>query len=372
MTISVTIVGAGLGGLTLARVLHVHGITATIYEAEPSAQARIQGGQLDIHEHDGQRALAAAGLMDAFRAIVHDGGDATRALDRDGNVLFDQPGDGRRPEVLRGDLRRILIDSLPAGTIRWGRKLAGVRPLGAGRHELTFTDGSTVETELLVGADGAWSKVRPLLSDAEPAYVGVSFVETYLHDADRRFPATAAAVGAGGMFALEPGKGITAHREPAGVLHAYVQLMRSGSWFADIDFNDAATAKARIAAEFPRWSSALTTLISGSDTAPVLRTINALPIGHRWDRIPGVTLLGDAAHLAPPAGDGANLAMLDGAELGEAIAGGLADIEGALAAYEAAMFSRSEVAAADAHQVLDLCLGERAPSSLIDFLTAER
>jgi 2-polyprenyl-6-methoxyphenol hydroxylase-like FAD-dependent oxidoreductase len=372
MTTSVTIVGAGLGGLTLARVLHVHGIPATIYEAEPSAQARTQGGQLDLHEYDGQRALAAAGLTDAFRAIVHEGGDATRALDRSGNVLLDQPGDGRRPEVLRGDLRRILIDSLPAGTIRWGRKLAGAKSLGAGRHQLTFTDGSAVETELLVGADGAWSKVRPLVSDAEPAYVGVSFVETYLHDADRRFPATAAAVGAGGMFALEPGKGITAHREPAGVLHAYVQLMRSASWFADIDFNDAATAKARIAAEFAGWSSALTTLISGSDTAPVLRTINALPIGHRWDRIPGVTLLGDAAHLAPLAGDGANLAMLDGAELGGAIAGGLADIEGALAAYEAAMFSRSEVAAADAHQVLDLCLGERAPFGLIDFLTAER
>lgn len=141
-------------------------------------------------------------------------GATRRALGRYGHVLLDQFGDGRRPEVLRGDLRRILIDSLPAGTIRWGRKLAGARPLGVGRHQLIFTDGSTVETELLVGADGAWSKVRPLLSDAEPAYAGVSFVETYLHDADRQFPATAAAVGAGGMFAREPGNGITAHREP--------------------------------------------------------------------------------------------------------------------------------------------------------------
>jgi 2-polyprenyl-6-methoxyphenol hydroxylase-like FAD-dependent oxidoreductase len=372
MTTSVTIIGAGLGGLTLARVLHLHGVPATIYEAEPSAHARTQGGQLDIHEHDGQRALAAAGLTDAFRAIIREGGDATRALDRQGNVLLDQPGDGGRPEVLRGDLRRMLINALPAETIRWGRKLARAKPLGAGRHELTFTDGSTVETELLVGADGAWSKVRPLLSPAEPVYVGVSFVETYLHDADRRFPATAAAVGAGGMFALEPGKGITAHREPAGVLHTYVQLMRPASWFADIDFNDAATVKARIAAEFAGWSSALTTLITGSDTAPVLRTINALPIGHRWNRTPGVTLLGDAAHLSPPAGDGANLAMLDGAELGEAIAGNPGDIEGALAAYEAAMFSRSEAAAADAHSVLDLCLGASAPFGLIDFLSAAR
>ena len=162
MTTSVTIVGAGLGGLTLARVLHIHGITATIYEAELSEHARTQGGQLDIHEQDGQRALAAADLTDAFRAIVNEGGDATRVLGRDGNVLLEQPEDGRRPEVLRGHLRRILINSLPDGTIRWGQKLAGARPLGAGRHELTFTDGLTVETELLVGADGAWSKVRPL------------------------------------------------------------------------------------------------------------------------------------------------------------------------------------------------------------------
>ncbi|MCQ9157146.1 FAD-dependent oxidoreductase [Acidomonas methanolica] len=372
MTKSVTIIGAGLGGLVLARVLHIRGISAAIYEAEPSVDARSQGGQLDIHEHDGQRALAAAGLMDAFRAIIHEGGDATRALDREGNLLFDEPENGRRPEVLRGDLRRMLIASLPPGTVRWGCKLAGLRALGASRHELTFTDGSVVETELLIGADGAWSKVRPLLSDASPTYVGVSFVETYLHDADRRFSATATAVGAGGMFALEPGKGITAHREAGGVLHTYVQLMRPASWFADIDFDDAAAAKARIAAEFDGWASALTTLITESDTPPVMRAINALPIGHRWERKPGVTLLGDAAHLSPPAGDGANLAMLDGAELGEAIAAHQADVEFALTAYETAMFARSKAAAVDAHRILDICLGERAPFSLIDFLTAAR
>jgi 2-polyprenyl-6-methoxyphenol hydroxylase-like FAD-dependent oxidoreductase len=369
MTTPVTIVGAGLGGLTLARVLHVHGIPATIYEAEPSAAARTQGGQLDIHQHNGQLALGAAGLTDEFRAIIHEGAEAARALDPHAAVLLDEPDDGTagRPEVLRGDLRQILLDALPGETVQWGRKVADVRSLGDGRHELTFADGSTVTAGLLVGADGAWSRIRPLLSDATPEYVGTTFIETYLYDADERHPATAKAVGAGAMYALTPGKGITAHREAGDILHTYVQLNRSAEWVAGIDFTDAAAATARIAAEFDGWAPELTALITDGATAPVPRMIYTLPSDHRWDRVPGVTLLGDAAHLMPPSGEGANLAMFDGAELGQAIAARPGDIEAALGAYEKAMFSRSEAEAADAYQILDLCLGDRAPFGLIEF-----
>jgi len=372
MTKPVTIIGAGLGGLVLARVLHVHGIAATIYEAEPSAEARTQGGQLDIHEHDGQVALAAAGLIDEFRAIIHEGGQATRVLDLNGAVVFEQPDDGAggRPEALRGGLRRILLESLPAATIQWGKKLTGVAALGDGRHALAFADGSIVRTELLVGADGAWSKVRPLLSDAEPEYVGTSFVETYLHDADVRHPEAAEAVGGGAMFALAPGQGIFAHREAGAILHAYVALNRPAEWFAGIDFTDAAAATARVAAEFDGWAPTLTALITDGEAAPVLRALHALPTGHRWERVPGVTLLGDAAHLVPPAGEGANLAMLDGAELGAAIAARPDDIEAALAAFEEAMFPRSRAAAADSHQMLALCLDGRAPFSLVEFFAS--
>ncbi|MEV0846365.1 NAD(P)/FAD-dependent oxidoreductase [Streptomyces sp. NPDC049954] len=367
-TTPVTIIGAGLGGLTLARVLHVHGIASTVYESDPSAAARTQGGQLDIHEEDGQRALADAGLTDEFHAIIHEGADAARVLDENGELLLDAPGDSlARPEVLRGDLRQILLDSLPDGTVQWGRKVTGVRSLGEGRHELSFADGSTVTTGLLVGADGAWSRVRPLLSDARPEYVGTTFVETYLHDVDVRHPATAAAVGPGALYVLTPGKGITAHREAGDVLHTYVQLNRSAEWFAEIDFADADAARARIATEYEGWAPHLTALITEGETAPVARMIHTLPDGHRWDRVPGVTLLGDAAHLMPPSGDGANLAMFDGAELGKAIAAHPGDVEAALTAYEEAMFPRSAAFYEDAREILDLCLGDNAPNGFLDF-----
>src|SRR6202044_3593807 len=137
-------------GLTLARVLHVHGIPATVYEAEASAGARTQGGMLDIHEYNGQLALKAAGLFDEFRRIIHEGGEASRVLDQHGTVLLDDPDEGGqgRPEVHRGALRRIRLDSRPDGTVRWGHKVTAVRALGDGRHELAFGDGSTVTTSL--------------------------------------------------------------------------------------------------------------------------------------------------------------------------------------------------------------------------------
>jgi 2-polyprenyl-6-methoxyphenol hydroxylase-like FAD-dependent oxidoreductase len=374
MSSQVTIIGAGLSGLVLARVLHVNGIPATIYEAEPSAEARTQGGQLDIHEYNGQLALEAADLTDEFRAIIHEGGEATHVLAADGTVLLDEPDDGTggRPEVLRGDLRQILLDSLPDELIRWGRRVTDVQALGDGRHELTFTDGSNMATSLLVGADGAWSKVRPLLSEATPEYVGTTFIETYLYDADERHPGAARAVGDGALFAVAPGQGILGHREPGGVLHAYVALSRPQEWTTDLDLADPAATAARVAAEFTGWAPELTALITGTDTAPVLRAIYALPIGHRWDRAAGVTLLGDAAHLMSPfAGEGANLAMFDGAELGKAIAASPGDVEAALREYEDALFPRSAQFAAESDRNHRVMFADNSPDGLLALLAGQ-
>ncbi|MEV4089316.1 NAD(P)/FAD-dependent oxidoreductase [Nonomuraea fuscirosea] len=367
-----TIIGAGLGGLVLARVLHVHGIPSTIFESEASPTARAQGGMLDIHDYNGQLALEAADLMDEFRAIILEGRQAMRLLEKDGKVLFEKGDDGTggRPEVQRGDLRRILLESLPAGTVRWGHKVSGVRTLSGGRHEVTFADGSTVETSLLVGADGTWSRVRPLLSDAIPEYTGESYVETYLYDAETRHPWAARAVGDGSMFAPAPGNAIVAHRESGNTLHAYVSLTRPLEWFDAIDFSDHAAAAARVVQEFDGWAPELTALITDADSGPILRPLFTLPVGHRWDHVPGVTLVGDAAHLVPPNGEGANLAMFDGAELGKAIAAHPEDSDAALAEYEQAMFPRtSETPQGD--ELVESLFGDNPPESLLALLAEE-
>ncbi|PTI60953.1 FAD-dependent oxidoreductase [Staphylococcus warneri] len=367
----ITIIGAGLGGLTLARVLQLNSIPVTIYEKEPSAESRTQGGQLDIHERDGQIALQRAGLFDQFQSIIHDGGAAAKVLDKDGNTIVDIPDDGNhgRPEVLRGDLRQILLQSLKPNTIQWDKKLTDIQSLEHGQHRLSFADGTTVTTQILVGADGTFSKIRPLVSDAKPQYVGTSLIETYLYDVDNQHPSAANIVGQGAMYALAPGKGIQAHREPGNVIHTYIALRQTEAELDQIDFNNSNVALKQLADQFDQWHNDLLALITESEKGPILRKIHALPVGHQWDRVPGVTILGDAAHVMTPAGEGANLAMFDGSELAQAIIEHPNDIETAFAQYEQALFPRSEKAAARADQMLGKHLSDRSPYDFAEVLS---
>lgn len=374
---AIAIIGAGPAGLTAANVLQRHGLRADIFEADAAVDARDQGGSLDLHPAEGQLALQKAGLLEAFMAIARHEDQEQRLADHaTGELLREkipEPGTGDRPEIDRLVLRELLLQPLAAGTIRWGSRLEAVVARPDGRYDLRCRAGLAGPYDLVVGADGAWSKVRTALTPVQPAYTGVTFIELWLSDVDRRHAGIARQVGHGTLFSLHGGAGIVAQRNGNATLRVYAAVRTRPEESDRPDLALAGITQDDLLSRFAGWAPSLLALIAKADRVAAVRPIVALPPGARWTHRAGLTLVGDAAHVMPPLGVGVNLAMLDAAELAEALVEG-ADWRAGQQRYETTMLDRAEGIAAQCAVAFDEMFdgeGGRAMQAQMDARQAE-
>jgi 2-polyprenyl-6-methoxyphenol hydroxylase-like FAD-dependent oxidoreductase len=336
----IAVVGAGPAGLTFARVLHRLGHPVAVLERDPAPDARPPGGTLDLHEGLGQLALDKAGLHAEFQALSRPEGQAMRILDTDGNVLRDwrpRPDERANPEIDRRQLRDLLLGPLD---VQWGRRVMQVVPGTRDGALVQFADGRQETFDLVVGADGAWSRVRPAVSPVTPHYTGVTSVETSLDDVDTCHRDLARLIGDGSVSVYGVNRSLVAQRNNGGHVKVYVKFRAPVDWHAELDLTDVEAVRSSLLARFDGWATPVLDLLRYG-TAFVHRPFYVLPVSHTWAHTRGVTLLGDAAHLMPPLGAGANLAMLEGAELAESIAGDPADLDEAVRAFEEQMWARA-------------------------------
>ncbi|MDG4780118.1 FAD-dependent monooxygenase [Micromonospora sp. WMMD961] len=203
-----------------------------------------------------------------------------------------------------------------------------------------FADGREETFDLVVGADGAWSRVRPAVSPVTPHYTGVASVETFLDEVDIRHPDLARLIGDGSVAVYGVNRALVAQRNSGGHVRVYAQFRAPMDWHANLDLADVEAVRSSLLALFDGWADPVLDLLRHG-SAFVHRPLYVLPVSHTWAHTCGVTLLGDAAHLMPPLGAGANLAMWEGAELAESIATGSEDLDEVVRAFEGRMWERA-------------------------------
>jgi 2-polyprenyl-6-methoxyphenol hydroxylase-like FAD-dependent oxidoreductase len=360
MAFKIAIIGAGPVSLTLANILQNKSIPFTIYEATDAI--RHQGGSLDLHAESGQLALEKAGLLDQFNKHARPEDDCMKLVDLTGEVLWDENGADKqavdaderfhgRPEIDRAMLTTILSENLKSEAVKFCKKLVKVVPNSQNekKHALHFADDTVEEDfDLVVGGDGAWSKVRPLLTDVKPHYSGISSLEVWCRDAANANPWLSTYVGPGTLNAMGEGVSVAAQRQGDGSIRSYASLRAPEDFWSTcgIDWKDHENARKQfVEKSLNHIGDDLKRIVFESKDHLVPRTLYELPVGLTWQSRSGVTLIGDAAHLMTPfAGVGVNVGMTDSLVLAQEIVAaweGEKSLDDAIESYEKEMFPRS-------------------------------
>ncbi|GAB3929010.1 FAD-dependent oxidoreductase [Mucilaginibacter myungsuensis] len=372
----VAIVGGGPGGLTLAKLLQLKGVDVTLYERDADQNARVQGSPLDLHEHSGMAALREAGLLEAFKQNFLPGADRKLITDAQAQVYFsdhDKPEENFghqhfRPEIDRGTLRKILLDSLKPRTVVWDSHFTGMDKQGEG-WSLHFKYKASVYADLVIAADGANSKIRPYITDIKPFYSGITMLEGNVRNAVESAPQVSKLIKGGKIMAFGKGKDLLLGQKGNGDLGFYASIKVPEDWSVTngLNYKDNEQVLTWFKEFYNDWSSIWYELFQNAETPFIPRPINCMPLDQTWQALPNATMIGDAAHVMPPfAGEGANMAMLDALELSRALTDDTCKhLQEAIAAFEEQMRARAAVAARES-----LANGElmHADNALADML----
>lgn len=344
----IAIIGGGPGGLTLARLLQQRGVDVKVYERDEHKDARAKGATLDLHDESGLAALREAGLMEAFEANYRPGADKIRIMDKHATILLDEHANAdhetHRPEIDRGPLQAILLDSLQPDTVVWDSQFVSLTPQN-NAWKIEFKNGQSVTADIVIAADGANSKIRPYVTPIKPVYSGVTCMEGLVYQSETSCPGMHQLLKNGKIFAFGDEKSIIVSSKGDGSLAFYTGCKKDEFWGKEsgIDFSDKTQVVSWFKEEYAGWDNQWLELFENASSGLILRPQYCVPLDQTWEAQSNLTLLGDAAHLMPPyAGEGVNMAMLDALELSRCLlSNDFADTLAAIAFYEQQMRKRS-------------------------------
>lgn len=380
----IAIVGGGPGGLTLARLLQQKGIEVKVYERDLSKDSRVQGSPLDLHEESGLAALRSANLFDEFKNNFLAGADRMKIVGEQADVMFsdhdDKPEENFgfehfRPEIDRGALRKILLESLLPQTVVWNAHFISMEKQGEG-WLLHFKDGSKAYADVVIAADGANSKIRPYLTDIKPFFTGIVMLEGNIYDAKNTVPNISTLLQGGKIMAFGNKKNILMGQKAGGEIGFYISFRAHENWAAQsgLDFSDKEQVLHWFTKKYSEWSPIWQELIKNTITPFVPRPIYCMPLDQTWQAQSNVTMLGDAAHVMPPfAGEGVNMAMRDALELCQSLTSGTHDsLHDALSVFEEGMRKRASIMAKESLDNGDLMHSPMALESMLGFFNSHQ
>lgn len=381
---SVAIVGGGPGGLTLAKLLELKGVNVKVYERDTDKNARVQGSSLDLHDESSLAALRKAGLFEAFKTNFMRGADKKLIMNEQAEVFFsdheekieeDFENPHFRPEIDRGVLRKILLESLQPATVVWDHHFISMEKENNG-WLLNFKNSPLVYADIVIASDGANSKIRPYLTDIKPFYSGITMLEGNIPDAINAAPNIYKLLSGGKIMAFGNEKNILMGQKANEEIGFYASFKAEENWATNngLNYNDSAQMLDWFNLKYPEWSNIWNELFERALIPFIPRPIYCMPLDQQWETVSNLTIIGDAAHVMPPfAGEGVNMAMLDALELSEHLTShNHVSLKEAISAYETNMRKRASVVAKESLDNGELMHSKNALNNMLSLFASHK